>query len=142
MKKSVCAFVVNDEGEILGVSRRGNPDDMGLPGGKVEPGESLPEACVRELKEETGIDANASFLILSAPCEGEELYECYTFLVEYDKNQIPRSCEEGIDVRWVTWNELLDEKCSFFEYNNLLHKAVNNMYAPEMKECTWQQKDK
>lgn len=53
---SVSAAVVRDS-QILMVRRR-NPPNAGrwtLPGGKVEPGESLQEAVVRELREETGV---------------------------------------------------------------------------------------
>lgn len=44
--------VQNQEGEILLIHRRGFWD---LPKGKIEKGESLEEAAVREVKEETGV---------------------------------------------------------------------------------------
>lgn len=53
--------VVIRGGEVLLV-RRANPPDAGLwgfPGGKIEYGERLIQAALRELKEETGIDAEA-----------------------------------------------------------------------------------
>ncbi|WP_042703851.1 NUDIX hydrolase [Azospirillum sp. B506] len=49
------------DGNILLV-RRANPPDAGrwgFPGGKIEPGETIETAAVRELREETGIDAEA-----------------------------------------------------------------------------------
>lgn len=53
---AVIAVLVRDD-EILLVSRK-NPPDVGLwgfPGGKMEFGESLEQAAVRELLEETGV---------------------------------------------------------------------------------------
>jgi len=53
--------VVERAGKLLLV-RRANPPDRGLwgfPGGRVEPGETLADAAVRELREETGVEASA-----------------------------------------------------------------------------------
>ena len=51
---SAAAIVLNDQGELLLIKgpRRG----WEMPGGQVEEGESLIEAAIREVKEETGID--------------------------------------------------------------------------------------
>jgi 8-oxo-dGTP pyrophosphatase MutT (NUDIX family) len=49
---SAGGLVVNRNGKILWINRNNNWD---LPKGKVEPGESLENAAVREVTEETGI---------------------------------------------------------------------------------------
>ena len=60
----VGAVVVHD-GQLLLV-RRGQEPGKGLwsvPGGRVEAGESLAEACVREVREETGLDVVAGEVV-------------------------------------------------------------------------------
>ena len=56
----VAAALIIREGEVLIGQRRAN-QPMALlwefPGGKIEPGESAPQALARELQEELGIDA-------------------------------------------------------------------------------------
>lgn len=52
-------------GQVL-LIRRGTPPMTGewsLPGGRIEPGERAREAALRELKEETGVDAEIKGLI-------------------------------------------------------------------------------
>lgn len=53
----VGAVVLDDAGRLL-LIRRGHAPSAGLwsvPGGRVEPGEALTEAVVREVREETGL---------------------------------------------------------------------------------------
>ncbi|SFO40037.1 ADP-ribose pyrophosphatase YjhB, NUDIX family [Geodermatophilus obscurus] len=51
------AVVLDDAGRLLLVRRRNAPGRglWSVPGGRVEPGESLPAAVAREVREETGL---------------------------------------------------------------------------------------
>lgn len=52
-----CGAVLLKNNALLLVHRKRDPesDHWGLPGGKVDPFETVPQAVVREIKEETGV---------------------------------------------------------------------------------------
>lgn len=56
------AAVLDEEGRMLLVRRVDN-GRFAVPGGYMEAGESVSEACVREVKEETGLDVEVQSLI-------------------------------------------------------------------------------
>lgn len=52
---AASAVVVNDRAEIL-LQQRSDNGLWSIPGGKMEPGETIADCCRRETREETGID--------------------------------------------------------------------------------------
>ncbi|MEQ8222818.1 MAG: NUDIX domain-containing protein [Candidatus Eremiobacterota bacterium] len=71
VKIGVGVFIRNKAGEIL-LEKRRDSGLWGLPGGKVEPGESIEETATREVKEETGFNVKIVKLlgVYSDPQEG------------------------------------------------------------------------
>lgn len=59
---AVSAFVLDEAGELLMIRRTDN-DLYALPGGKLELGETLSEAVIREVHEETGMTIRVTELI-------------------------------------------------------------------------------
>lgn len=64
----VVAAIIERDGQILLAQRPLSADQPGLwefPGGKIEPGESQPQALIRELQEELGIEARPAGYVAS-----------------------------------------------------------------------------
>jgi glycerol 3-phosphatase-2 len=71
VRPGVSAIILTPEGLLL--QRRSDNGLWGLPGGGVEPGESVSEAIVREVREETGLEVAPVRLVgvYSAPAIGQ-----------------------------------------------------------------------
>ena len=61
IRPGVSAIILTGEGVLL--QRRSDNGLWGLPGGGVEPGESVSEAVVREVREETGLEVRPTRLV-------------------------------------------------------------------------------
>ncbi|SHF01376.1 NUDIX hydrolase [Clostridium fallax] len=70
-----CVFIEKDNKVLL--QRRVDNDAWGVPGGALELGESLEEAAVREVREETGLIIDKEDLKLFKTFSGKELHHIY-----------------------------------------------------------------
>lgn len=93
---AACCLIMTDDGHVLAVSRKNDPSAFGMPGGKVDPGETPEQAAARELQEETGLIAKKlSQVFVRKDADG---YTTYTFACEVE-GEIDTP-ESGV-VRWV-----------------------------------------
>lgn len=137
MKKSASVLICKsfDEGiRFLGVTRKDDPNDWGLPGGKSDEDESFEECAIRECFEETGITVNTlGPELFTGPVWGTTDYECRTFLVT-DWSGTPRD-EEGTTsyTGWISSYALLTG--SFGDYNEkVLSIFVEKYVIPALKK--------
>jgi 8-oxo-dGTP pyrophosphatase MutT (NUDIX family) len=137
MKQAVCVLIEHPvTGLVLSVSRGNDLNNWGLPGGKVEEGEQLWMAAVRELEEETGLHVHFSdtrFMehFHESVSYGDICYNCHTFRIKNGKyieyltaDGSIRDSSEG-KVEWRPWGDLVSNTASFKDYNWELLMKLN-----------------
>lgn len=124
MKGTVQVVLINEEGYVLGVSRKDNHEDFGLAGGSLEDYDETAEAgAIRETLEETGLNIS-NLRLIYATSKGGRMG--YTYLADYetaanfdyDKEKEPHV------VKWTTFDELI--KGSFGKWNKEVFKSLEN----------------
>ena len=107
---TVDAVVMNGTGQVLLIERRNPPPGWALPGGFVDPGETLEAAVARELEEETGLKAREvrQFHTYSEPERDPRHHTVSTvFLVTADGR--PRAADDAARVRFFAPDRLPEQ---------------------------------
>lgn len=102
----VCVGAVAVDDERLLLVRRGRGPAQGkwsVPGGRVEAGETLAEAVVRELAEETGIEGVCGELLDWVELIGtDHHFVVFDFAVQVlDPSSDPRPGDDAAEAAWV-----------------------------------------
>jgi ryanodine receptor 2 len=109
-KLSVKAFVRNGDGLFLSIRRsaasRNNGGKWDFPGGKVDPGEAVDQALVREVHEETGLSITVLGVVGAVDAELKEVHAAYMIFEARTEDNDVRLSEEHSEYRWLTRSEL------------------------------------
>lgn len=103
--------VFDADGRVLLVRRRNPPfaGSYALPGGFVEIGETVEDACRRELKEETGVDVGALSLVgvYSDPQRDPRGHTCSIAFQAQVEQAMPQAGDDAEAAQWIAeWSDL------------------------------------
>ncbi|MEE1622615.1 MULTISPECIES: NUDIX domain-containing protein [Micrococcales] len=106
---AASAVITDDAGRVLLVLRGTEPEKgrWSIPGGSVEPGETLAEAAAREAFEETGlrVSVGRELWCVTIPAGEGRVFEVHDFAATVTGGELA-SGDDADDARWVAAAEL------------------------------------
>lgn len=122
--------VVCLRGEDVLLIRRGRPPRQGewsLPGGRIEPGERAVDAALRELREETGVEAEITGLIDVVDGVFPDAGRHYV-LIDYAARWVsgePVAGDDALEARFVALDQI-DELIDWTETRRIIRLAATS----------------
>lgn len=114
-RPEVCVGAIAVHNDRILLIQRGRGSGIGLwsvPGGRVEAGETLAEAVVRELREETGLEGICGELLgIAERISAAYHYVILDYRVELlDPRQHPVAGDDAANVAWLALGELIEHR--------------------------------
>lgn len=144
--------IIVNNGAIL-LNEFNNGEYYNIPGGGVEPGESIKDAVIREVKEETGLDVEVKDMIYVLEYEPKKCEGCYgdthklsmVFRCNVIGDIIPKQAtipdqdqrnKNNIHTgsRWIKINDLKEINYVPYIHNRLMDYFITNVFTPNFIE--------
>lgn len=120
LKAGVAVIILNEESQVL-LQKRADVGLWGIPSGHIEIGETVSEATIREVKEETNLDIRIKKLIGVYSDPNSQVFEypngkvvhfiTTCFLAEIIGGKLKCNSSESLEIK-------------FFNYQNLPHNLL------------------
>lgn len=134
MKQTCSAggVIINKDNEVLLINE--GDDFWGLPKGRIEDGEDVIAAALREVKEETGftdlklikkLGSYQRHPVIAGIEDKDELKNITLFLFQKSQ-QIPASNEENNECAWFTIEQAADKLSNPKDKDFFVHKLIDN----------------
>lgn len=140
--KEAVTIVVFDHrtGLMLATHRKDDASNWGMPGGKIDEGESPLEAVIRELGEETPYTVlinNIEYLGLRF-CEGEVNYNVHTYMIKDTSRMYINLSLSRVEQNYGWVHPRLLTFGSFAKFNNeLFSEYSENIFGKLRRHLQW-----
>ena len=114
-KPTTDAIIAGPDGRIVLIRRKNPPIGWAIPGGFVDEGEAIEHACVREAKEETGLDVTlvSQLFTYSDPKRDPRQHNVSTvYACKVAAGSTPEGADDAAEAKWcfeaqIPWTELV-----------------------------------
>jgi len=125
---AVDAVVIRSD-KVLLIKRKNEPKGWAFAGGFVDPSESTGDAVLRELKEETGLEATKAFFIshLDAPDRDPRFH--VVSMVYFIENFIgdAKAADDALELDWLSLDQLPSLEWAFPDHYSIAASLLRNL---------------
>lgn len=126
----VGAVVINDKNELLVIKERLYTNQFKLPGGHIDNTEMIPNALVREVYEETGIDVKFESIVFISHLYPHQFHKSNLYIACVAKPlsfkiDVQDTCEIE-EAKWLDVDKFLDDEKNSEFSKNVVRQAISS----------------
>lgn len=128
--KIIVGGVVEKDGKILMVQEKKERcyGKWNLPAGHLDPNETIIEGAIREIKEETGCDVEATGIaVIANKVLKDDVFVEIIFTTKLVKEDIKIDSEEILDVKWLDIGDVLNNMDESLRDIPFIKQPIQNM---------------